>query len=120
MFHLRRVSSPPGIVTRLIKILFLTLEWVSEVQIGVISQLLKDFPRVFSSKLDLTNVLEYDIHLTDNIPVMSSPYRLSPPRMTVYASSYRIYWIRVSLDIMLLHTLALYFWFLREKLIFVQ
>jgi hypothetical protein len=38
---------------------------------------------VFTRKLGLTSLLEYDIQLTDTIPVRSSPYRLSPPKMKV-------------------------------------
>jgi hypothetical protein len=45
--------------------------------------LLGDFPQVFTRKLGLTTLLEYDIQLTDTIPVRSSPYRLSPPKMNV-------------------------------------
>jgi hypothetical protein len=45
--------------------------------------LLRDFPQVFTRKLELTTLLEYDIQLTDTITVRCSPYRLSPPKMNV-------------------------------------
>jgi hypothetical protein len=53
------------------------------VQIDAISQLLEDFSQVFTCKLGLTTLLEYDIQLNDTFPVRSSPYRLSPPKMNV-------------------------------------
>jgi hypothetical protein len=59
------------------------LSHLSEGQVSVISQLLRDFPQVFIRKLGLTTLVEYDIQLTDTVPVRSSPYRLSPPKMTV-------------------------------------
>jgi hypothetical protein len=42
------------------------LSHLSEVQICAISQLLENFSQVFTSKLGLTSLLEYDNQLTDN------------------------------------------------------
>jgi hypothetical protein len=47
------------------------LNHLSEGQVSVISQLLRDFPQVFTRKLGLTTLLEYVIQLTDTIPVRS-------------------------------------------------
>jgi hypothetical protein len=43
------------------------LSHLSEVQIGAISQLVEDFSQVFTSKLGLTSLLEYDIQLTNAV-----------------------------------------------------
>ena len=43
----------------------------------------KKFPTVFTSKMGLTNELEYEIVLEDNRPVRLPPYRLSPPRLKI-------------------------------------
>jgi hypothetical protein len=62
---------------------FPDLNHLSEGQASVISELLRDFSQVFTRKLSFTTLLEYDIQLTDTIPVRSSPYRFSPPKMNV-------------------------------------
>jgi hypothetical protein len=56
---------------------------LSQVQAEAVRQLVSDFPQVFTSKLGSTNLVEYDIELSDSNPVKSPPYRLSPPKMLV-------------------------------------
>ena len=45
--------------------------------------IVKGYPSVFTSKMGLTNELEYEIVLEDNKPVHLPPYRLSPPRLKI-------------------------------------
>lgn len=44
--------------------------------------LLSRFPDVICSKLGVTRLLKYDIELNSNQPVRSTPYSLSPPKLT--------------------------------------
>jgi hypothetical protein len=57
-------------------------------QADTIKSLILEFPDVFTSKLGLTNVLQYHIDLNDTTPVRLPPYRLSSPKMH-YASTCR-------------------------------
>jgi len=41
------------------------------------------FPEVLTPKLGVTNLLEYEIRLTDTRPVRSHPYKLAPPKMEI-------------------------------------
>ena len=43
--------------------------------------LIQEYRDVLTSKLGLTNLLEYEIQLVDNKPVRLAPYRLAPPKM---------------------------------------
>jgi len=43
--------------------------------------LIQEYPDVLTSKLGLTDLLEYEIQLVDNKPVRLAPYRLAPPKM---------------------------------------
>ena len=45
--------------------------------------LVAQFPDVFTSRMGLTHLLEYEISLKDKQPVRLSPYRLSPPKMEI-------------------------------------
>jgi hypothetical protein len=45
-----------------------------------LEQLVKQYPVVLTSKLCITNVLEYEIQLLDKTNVRLAPYRLSPPK----------------------------------------
>lgn len=45
--------------------------------------LLSEYPKVITDRLGVTNQIEYEILLTDQIPVRKAPYRLSPPKMRV-------------------------------------
>ena len=46
-----------------------------------IRALVTQFPKVFTSKVGLTHLLEYEISFKDKEPVRLPPYRLSPPKM---------------------------------------
>jgi len=46
-----------------------------------LNTLIQEYPDVLTSKLGLTNLLEYEIQLVDNKPVRLAPYRLAPPKM---------------------------------------
>jgi hypothetical protein len=62
-----------------------------EVQTGPLSpdqkaklgEFIKDYSDVLNTKLRLTHLMEYDIHLLDSTPVRSAPYRLAPPKMQI-------------------------------------
>jgi hypothetical protein len=41
----------------------------------------RQYPEVFTERLGLTHLLEYDIQLLGKTPVRSAPYTLSPPKM---------------------------------------
>lgn len=45
--------------------------------------LLGKYPQVLTAKLGLTHSMEYEIQVTDNTPVKSSPYRLAPPKTEI-------------------------------------
>ena len=61
----------------------LNLDHLTSKQKQEILSVVKRFPTVFTSKMGLTNELEYDIVLEDHKPVRLPPYRLSPPRLKV-------------------------------------
>jgi hypothetical protein len=52
-------------------------------QADAIKSLILELPDVFTSKLGLTNALQYHIDLNDTTPVRLPPYRLSPPQMHI-------------------------------------
>lgn len=45
------------------------------------TQLIAEFPDVITKRLGRTNLVEYDIELTDDTPVRSRPYAYAPPKM---------------------------------------
>lgn len=47
---------------------------------------LDQYSDLFSDRLGVTNVLQYQIRLSDDTPVAQSPYRLSPPKMKILRS----------------------------------
>lgn len=51
-----------------------------------LTEKLEEFSELFSDRLGVTNVLQYHIRLSDDIPVSQSPYRLSPPKMKILRS----------------------------------
>ena len=61
----------------------LELSHLTHKQKQEILSIVKGYPSVFTSKMGLTNELEYEIVLEDNKPVRLPPYRLSPPRLKV-------------------------------------
>ena len=60
----------------------LWLQHLSASDAESISKLVSQFPEVFTSKLGLTHLLEYDISLKDTQPVRLPPHYLSPPKVT--------------------------------------
>lgn len=58
-----------------------SLTHLNESQCSDISKLCDQFPKVLTSKLGLTDLLEYQIKLIDKEYVKSHPYRLAPPKM---------------------------------------
>lgn len=59
---------------------------LSDQQAEQLRQVLRQFPQLLCEELGVTTVLQYNIQLTDNIPVRQSPYRLSPPKMKILRS----------------------------------
>lgn len=56
---------------------------LDEDKVNINQGMLDKFSDVFTSELGFTNVLQYQIQLTDTTPVKLSPYRLSPPKMQI-------------------------------------
>ncbi|KAG8286362.1 biological adhesion [Homalodisca vitripennis] len=48
-----------------------------------IRRICSGFPEVLTTKLGITNILEYEIHLTDTRAVRSLPYKLAPPKLEI-------------------------------------
>lgn len=48
-----------------------------------VQKFLDTFPNVITTKLGCCKLIEYDIELTDEIPVRTPPYKLTPPKMEV-------------------------------------
>ena len=61
----------------------INLDHLTSRQRQEVLSLVKRYPSVFTSKMGLTNELEYEIVLEDNKPVRLPPYRLSPPRLKI-------------------------------------
>jgi hypothetical protein len=59
------------------------LSYLPHDRADTIKSLILEFPDVFTSKLGLTNVLQYHIDLNDTTSVRPPPYRLSPPKMHI-------------------------------------
>lgn len=54
---------------------------LSEVEAQLIQSVIDEFPDVLTSKLGLTDLIEYDIKLTDEVAVKLHPYKLNPIKM---------------------------------------
>lgn len=47
------------------------------------SKILAKYPKVLTKELGKTTLIEYDIPMTDNIPVRSGPFSFGPPKMDI-------------------------------------
>jgi hypothetical protein len=54
---------------------------LTDVQKGLLEDMIKQYSDVLTDKLGRTQLLEYDIRVLDKTPVRSPPYRLAPPKM---------------------------------------
>lgn len=59
------------------------LSHLTTVRANKASQILSKYPSVLTKKLGKTHLIDYEIELTDDIPVRSPPYPLGPPKMEV-------------------------------------
>lgn len=48
-----------------------------------IQRVIDSYPDVLTKSLGKTNILEYDIELTDTTPIRRPPYRLAPPKLKI-------------------------------------
>jgi hypothetical protein len=67
------------------------LDHLTHTQRARLKKVLCRFPDVLTRKLELTHLVEYEIHLKDGTPVRSSPYRLAPPTMEYLRQHIRQY-----------------------------